>query len=53
MVDAIEAFGYVGIQYPFGFLVDENIDRPNRIPCGASWSKAIAVGFKAGFPLRF
>jgi len=51
MVDAIEAFGYVGIQYPFGFLVDENIDRANRIPRGASRSKALAVGLKTGFPL--
>ena len=50
MVDAVEAFGYVGSQYPFDFLVDENIDRTNCSPRGASRSKTIAVGFKTGFP---
>src|SRR5262245_26600315 len=49
----IEAFGYVGIQYPFGFLVDEDIDCANRSPRGASWSKTIAVRLQAGFPFGF
>lgn len=53
MVDAVKAFGDVGVQHPFGFLVDADIDGSNRIPRGASRSKAIAVRLKAGFPLRF
>ena len=32
MVHAIEAFRYVGIQHPFRFLIDEDIDSANRIP---------------------
>jgi hypothetical protein len=32
MVNALEAFGDVGIQDPFGFLVDENMERPGRKP---------------------
>ena len=51
VVDTIKAFGYVGIQDPFGFLVDADIDGSDRIPGGASRSKAVAVGFKARFPL--
>lgn len=34
MVDAVEALSYVGIQSPFGFLVDENIDCPHCLPRG-------------------
>ena len=32
MVDAIEAFGNVGIQHPCGFLVDLDIDGIDRVP---------------------
>lgn len=51
VVNAVEAFGYISIQHPFGLLVDAHIDCSNRIPGRASWSKSVAVGFKTRFPL--
>jgi hypothetical protein len=52
MVDAVEAFGNVSVEHPFGFRVDADIERANRIPGGASRSKALTGRLKAGLPVR-
>ena len=53
MIDGVEAMFDIGIQGIFGLMANGREDRFDGIVTGASWSKAIAVGFKARFPFGF
>jgi hypothetical protein len=43
----------IGIKYKFCFVSDAQKDCSDGIVAGASWSKAVAVGFKDRFPCWF
>ena len=53
MMDAVEALFDVSIQDIFGLFIDAGIESCHRIMTGASWSKAVALGCKRGFPFGF
>jgi hypothetical protein len=53
LVDAVEAFGNVGIEHILGALLDAFKDGHDRIVAGSAWSKSVAVGLELGFPLGF
>jgi hypothetical protein len=53
MVDAVEAFGDIGIQHIFGLFTDRDEDRPARIVHRSSGAEPIAVGREPGLPLGF
>ena len=53
MVDVVEASLDIGIEHKFGFVSDALKDSSDRVVTRASWSKAVAVGFKDRFPWGF
>ena len=53
MVNAIEAFCQVGVQHIFALEPNTEANGFERVMGAASWSKPIAVWFKAGLPLGF
>jgi hypothetical protein len=50
MIEAVEACVHGGIQDICGLFLDAGIDGCQRLMAGASWSKAVALGCKRGFP---
>jgi hypothetical protein len=52
-IDAVKAFFYVSIEYPFGFLPDVGIDSFDGIMGRSPWSEAIRVRLKVCLPFRF
>src|SRR5919201_2384472 len=53
MVDPVEAFGNIGVEPIVGCMAQGREHGFDRIVTGSAWAKAIAVGFKAGFPFGF
>jgi len=51
--EALEALGAIGVQDLLGLTRDRREDGIDRILTTAPRTKAIAVGFKAGFPFGF
>ncbi|GHO50435.1 hypothetical protein KSX_85980 [Ktedonospora formicarum] len=53
MVDVIETALQVSIQDILGLVINDDVDGFDSIMTGASWAKAIAVGFEFALPFRF
>ena len=53
VVNVIETAFQVSIQDILGLVINDDVDGFDSIMTGASWAKAVAIGFKFALPFRF